>query len=40
MTHAIVPPYLLARIAEAAVYRHPVAAAAARRSLLRDAPVR
>ncbi|QAY74374.1 M4 family peptidase [Agromyces protaetiae] len=38
--HAIVPPYLLARIAEAADDRYPVAADAARRSLIRDAPVR
>lgn len=40
MSHAIVPPYLLARIAEAAVFRYPIAADAARRSLLRDEPVR
>ncbi|WP_394551595.1 M4 family metallopeptidase [Agromyces sp. MMS24-JH15] len=40
VTHAIVPPYLLARIAEAGSYRFPIAADAARRSLLRDEPVR
>nr|WP_127795185.1 M4 family metallopeptidase [Agromyces sp. LHK192] len=38
--HAIVPPYLLARIAAVADGQYPVAADAARRSLLRDAPLR
>ncbi|UOE44699.1 M4 family metallopeptidase [Agromyces larvae] len=38
--NAIVPPYLLARIAAAGADRYPVAADAARRSLLRDTPVR
>ncbi|MRG61387.1 peptidase M4 family protein [Agromyces sp. CFH 90414] len=40
MRHAIVPPYLLARIAAVADERYPIAADAARRSLVRDAPVR
>ena len=38
--HAIVPPWLLDRIAEAAEPRFPIASEAARRSLLRDRPMR
>ncbi|WP_350347049.1 M4 family metallopeptidase [Agromyces sp. G08B096] len=38
--HAIVPPYLLARLAAAGDERYPIAADAARRSLVRDVPVR